>query len=83
VQPLERLPARIDNLEVQILQFREEVRIGFSSARENLNAQLATLEARIADGDDETRRFMRILHEDVVAESPPSVKGARASELTP
>ncbi len=33
VEPLERLPARIDNLEAQILQFREEVRIGFSGAR--------------------------------------------------
>jgi hypothetical protein len=63
VERLERLPARIDNLEVQILQCREEVRIGFSA----VNAQLATLEARIAEGDQETRRFMRILHEDLVA----------------
>ena len=78
MQPLERLPARIDNLVVQILQFREEVRMEFSATREGLGARLAALEARIGvvderltarieEGDKETRRFMRVLHEDLVA----------------
>ena len=60
VERLERLPARIDNLEVQILQCREEVRAECSATR-------AEFIARIAEGDEETRRFMRVLHEDLVA----------------
>jgi hypothetical protein len=43
VQQLERLPARIDNLEVQILQFREEVRGEFSATREGMGSLRAEM----------------------------------------
>ena len=45
---LEQLPARIDRLESQILQFREEVRGEFSAVRAEMRA-----------GDEETRRVLR------------------------
>jgi hypothetical protein len=131
VESLERLPARIDNLEVQILQFREEVRGEFSATREgmgSLRAQMlqlheqaiarialtetallhemnqldergvardqetrrqlavslaetrAELIARIAEGDEETRRYMRVLHEEVIARITTIGEGRRSSE---
>jgi hypothetical protein len=110
VESLERLPARIDNLEVQILQFREEVRAEFSATREGmgglraemlqlheqalarialteaaLNHEINQLDVKAISRDeevrrqmqssttellariDETRGFMLMLHEDVVA----------------
>jgi hypothetical protein len=70
VEQLERLPARMDALELQILQFREEVRVEFSATREELRAEMRALHAdavaRAQAGDEETRRFMRILHEEVI-----------------
>jgi hypothetical protein len=94
VERLERLPDRIDNLEVQILQFREEVRAEFSATRESLGGQMGALErlaaridavderltARIAEGDEETRRFMRVLHEDLVARIATMSEGGRHRE---
>ena len=41
---------------VQAAEFREEVRAEFAAVRKE-----------IKDGDDETRRLMRVLHEDLVA----------------
>lgn len=43
VESLEPLPARIDNLEVQILQFREEVRAEFSATREGMGGLRAEM----------------------------------------
>ncbi len=60
VETLERLPARIEALELQILQFREEVRAEFSATRDGLRAEIRA-------GDEETRLQMRVLHEEVIA----------------
>jgi predicted nucleic acid-binding Zn-ribbon protein len=55
VQLLERLPERIVALEAQIVQLRKDMRGEFSAMRKEMHA-----------GDDETRRLMRVLHEDLV-----------------
>jgi hypothetical protein len=63
MQSLEELPervasleGRVASLEGQVLQFRAEVRVEFSAVREEMRA-----------GDEETRRQMRVLHEEVIA----------------
>ena len=48
---------------VQVAEFREEVRDKFEEVR----AEFAAVRKEIKDGDDETRRLMRVLHEDLVA----------------
>ena len=50
------VPERLDRIESQFLQFREEVRTEFSAVR-----------AEIRAGDEETRVQMRALHEDVIS----------------
>ena len=52
VGDLQSLPDRMTAVESQILQLRGEMRDGFSAMR---------------DGDDETRRQMRLLHEEVLS----------------
>jgi chromosome segregation ATPase len=52
VTALERLPARIDDLTLQILQLREELHVEFSAMRSEMNA-----------GDESIRREMHELHE--------------------
>jgi hypothetical protein len=63
MRPLSELPERVISLETQFLQFRTEVRDEFSAVRSEI--QLVRSEMR--QGDEETRRFMRVLHEDVIA----------------
>lgn len=59
VEILEKLPERVTALESQIVQLRDEMRSEFSATR-------ADLRGEIRAGDEETRRLMRVLHEDVV-----------------
>ena len=47
VESLERLPARIDHLELQILQFREDVRAEFSATRAEFLARIALTETAL------------------------------------
>jgi hypothetical protein len=71
VERLEELPRRVSALELQISQFRDEVRVEFSAVRgemRGLGVQLReemrggmqslaeTLRAEIREGDEETRR---------------------------
>jgi len=56
VKDLAMLPTRVEALELQIVQLREEMRGEFSAVRQE-----------IRDGDEETRRYMRVLHEEVLA----------------
>jgi hypothetical protein len=56
VKELAVLPTRVEALELQIVQLREEMRGEFSAVRQE-----------IRDGDEETRRYMRVLHEEVLA----------------
>ena len=53
---LDELPPRMDRLESQILQLRDEMKSEFSAVRQEMRA-----------GDEETRREMRVLHEEVIA----------------
>jgi S-adenosylmethionine synthetase len=55
VDVLEQLPARIDRLELQIVQLRQEMRDEFSAMRMEMRS-----------GDEETRNYMRVLYEDLV-----------------
>jgi hypothetical protein len=67
---LEQLPERVTALETQIVQLRDEMRVEFSATRAETRAgderMIQTLRQEIRDGDEETRRFMRILHEEVL-----------------
>jgi predicted nucleic acid-binding Zn-ribbon protein len=63
VENLQRLPEQVDSLgvqqdrlEAQIVQLRDEMPSEFSAVRAEMRA-----------GDEETRRLMRVLHEDVIA----------------
>lgn len=91
VGSLERLPARIDAIELQILQFREEVRVEFSATRGEFLARIALtegallhemnqLDERAASRDAETRRFMKLLYEDALARIATIGEGGRSRE---
>ena len=78
VEDLASLPARMAAVELQIVQLRDEMRSEFSAVREeiatvriDLRAEIQStaksLRAEIREGDEETRRYMRVLHEDVMA----------------
>ena len=82
VEQLETLPARVAAVELQILLLRDEVRGEFSAVRQeiatlgeelrhefrlDLQDTTESLRAEIRQGDEETRRYMRVLHEDVIA----------------
>jgi hypothetical protein len=63
VEHLEQLPARIDSIELQILQFRDEVRLEFSAMRQEFRQELREgLEGVRGGLRDELRREMRELH---------------------
>jgi len=65
VEILERLPEHVSALETQIVQLRDEMRAEFSTTRADARA-----------GDEETRRYMRVLFEDLV-ERIKSIGGER------
>jgi hypothetical protein len=75
VESLENLPERMHSLELQFMQFREEVRAEFSATRAELRAEVRAgdeqtrtdLRAEIRAGDEETRTYMRVLHEEVLS----------------
>ena len=66
VNAIEQLPARIDGLESQILQLREEMRVEFFAVRREMVAGdervMNGLSARIEDA----RRETRVLHENAI-----------------
>jgi hypothetical protein len=63
---LRELPGRVASLESDILQFRAEVRVEFSAVRQELQGMVQMLRTEIRAGDAETRRYMRVLHEEVL-----------------
>ena len=71
VEDLAALPARVAGVELQIVQLRGEMRLGFSAVRQEMADEMQRareeLRAEIREGDQETRRYMRVLHEDVIA----------------
>jgi hypothetical protein len=102
VEQLEQLPPRIEGIEVQVLQLREEVRADFSATRaeflarialaeaallheinqldERVGRQLAEMRLEFIAGDEETRRYMRVLHEEVIARIAMIGEGGRSRE---
>ena len=63
MESLEGLPDRVASLDVQISQFRAEVRVEFSAVREEMRGLGDNLQSEI----EETRRHIRVLHEDVIS----------------
>jgi hypothetical protein len=63
---LQKLPARMDALELQILQFRDEVRVEFSAVRQEMREGYSVVRREMREGDEETRRYMRVLYEDLI-----------------
>jgi hypothetical protein len=68
---LEQLPARMDTLESQILQSRQEMRAEFSALLEEMRSGFSSVEvrltAKIAEVDERLGTQMRVLHEDAIA----------------
>jgi len=60
VAKLEQLPDRIDGLASQIVQLRTEMHGEFSAVRTEIREEIRL-------GDEETRRYMRVLHEEVIS----------------
>ena len=78
MQELRELPARVGGVELQILQLREEMQVGFSATRSDLRAEMHGIRdelraemhgmrdellVEIRTGDQATRDFMRMLFE--------------------
>jgi hypothetical protein len=51
----------------EFTQFRNEVKAEFGSVQGEMSSMRDELRSEIKNGDDETRRRMRVLHEDLVA----------------
>jgi hypothetical protein len=56
VDELATLPSRIGSVEQELKVFRADV-----------HGEFAVVRAQIREGDEETRRYMRVLYEDLVA----------------
>ena len=69
VQSLADLPDRVAALELQIVQFRAEVRDEFAAIRSEMatKADLAVMTDQMAGQIAELRRHMHLLHEDLVS----------------
>ena len=85
VAELDKLPTRVEAVELQILQLRDEmrgefsairqamssesgwVRAEFAAVRQEFRQEFAAIRQEIRDGDEETRRYMRVLHEKVLS----------------
>ena|SRR5687768_4821454 len=73
VTQLEKLPRRIDRIESQIVQLRTEMRDEFSAVRAEMREgfsavteEFAAVRLEMRSGDEETRRYMRVLFEEYV-----------------
>jgi hypothetical protein len=80
VDVLEALPARVASVEWQIVQLREEMRGEFAATRSLLDETRTLVEETrtlIREGDEETRRYMRVLYEDVISRMATIQEGRR------
>jgi hypothetical protein len=72
---VENLERRMSAVELQILQLRTDMGEQFSAIRAELRAEIRAegeairteLRKEIRDGDEETRRYIRVLHEEVLS----------------
>ena len=60
MEGLRGLPDRVAAVEVQLVQLRADMTVGFSSLAKELRGEIKA-------GDEETRQLMRVLHEEVIA----------------
>ena len=67
LRELRGLRERVASLELNILQFHAEVRTEVSAVRQDLQGAVQILRAEIRAGDAETRRYLRVLHEEVLS----------------
>jgi hypothetical protein len=88
VGSLAELPDRLDRVESQIVQLRNEMRSEFAAIRagrselatsSEMHELGATLRGEMREGDEETRRFMRVLHDDLVARIAAIGESSRSS----
>lgn len=77
VHALETLPARVTAVELQVVQLRNEMRVEFSAVRQEMSVMAAGLREEIRAGDEETRRYMRVLHEEVIGRLATIQEGRR------
>jgi hypothetical protein len=75
VTELDGKGGRLDRIESQIVQLQNEMRDGFSAIRAEMHDGFAQLRTEIKEGDEETRRYMRVLHEDLVSRIATIQKG--------
>ncbi len=61
------VPARLASLDARVLQCQSEVRGELSAIRQDLRRVAETLRIETRAGDAETRRYMRVLHEEVLS----------------
>ena len=66
MQEMGDLPGRVTKLELQILQFRQDVRDEFSATRTELRADIAAAVASLREAIKETNTHMRMLHEETL-----------------
>ena len=76
LEQLGELRSDVADLSTQFLQFRDETRAEFSAVHQKLSGvdqkflavdqQFSAVRAEIKAGDEETRRYMRVLHEEVI-----------------
>jgi hypothetical protein len=67
VRELRGLRERVASLELSILQFRAEFRAELSAVRQDLQGAVQMLRTETRVGDAETRRYLRVLHEEVLS----------------
>ena len=74
VNALRQLPEQVSAvatdlaaLRADVTQFRGDVRAEFAAVRAKFAAELATVREEIGAGDEETRRQMRVLHEELIS----------------
>ena len=63
---LETLPARVTAVERALAEFRIDVRQAFEAVQSELRQSHDSLRQEIRDVDEQTRRYKRVLHEDLV-----------------
>ena len=67
MQEMRDLPERVTKLELQILQFRQEIRDEFSATRTELRAEIIAAVTSLREAIAETNTHRRMLHEEALA----------------
>ena len=71
------VPQRVRKVELQILQFQQEVRDEFSATRRELRAEIAAGVASLREAIAETNTHMRMRHEETLTRIATTAEGAR------